>query len=224
MELSLLLLLAQREMNERPRALLMLALEQLELVRTALGLHRESAGAFGLAAVMGPGIVSVTGMSDPSSLAIPQTPDEMIAFARSWAAPGRKATIAARSFVHELVVLRRAVGAAARFAPDPAAAERRAAQFDTAYPMLVQLRDTLAHLDERFVAESYGKSIPIQPATVDGQTLDPGVSVRPGRISGHVKSGAFVDLPVDEEVLQAARSLILGVIARFPEKAAGPPG
>lgn len=129
--------------------------------------------------------------------------------------PGEVVNIAARSFVYELAVFRLALRRAAAVSGDPAG-EAATAAFDVAVPGLVPVRDTLAHLDERFARESRGRRIVPQPTTVDGDTLDLGIAMTADRIGAHTADGSFQFVELNEGTVASATTYLRAVIALYP--------
>lgn len=79
-----------------------------------------------------------------------------------------RAILSARAFVYEAANLRGlAVAIGRRFPKLQADAERAVADFDAALPHLMELRDSQAHMDERWAARARGRRIELERGSSD---------------------------------------------------------
>ncbi len=130
--------------------------------------------------------------------------------------PGEVVDLAARSFVYELAVFRLMLRSVSLHAADQVAAQMLCSQFDIAVPGLVPVRDTLAHLDERFAGLSRGRSINPVATTVGTNILDLGIVVRNDRIGAHTADGSFQEVMMTSATIDAALDFIRGMTLLFP--------
>lgn len=216
MDVWLLLEIANRDMPGEARRLLTLGGHQLALAETALELHQETSGDFTAANLAGPGIASVSGGFAAFANTRPRNAHEVMALATAMLRPSRRSELGARTFVYELAVLRRAAVAVGKLTPCPDEARALIARFDASCPTLVKLRDTLAHMDERFIGEARRVAIAVQPAMVGNEALEPGLSVAPGSLSGHLADGSFGRVEISGVVRDAAKALLIDLTRLFP--------
>ena len=128
-----------------------------------------------------------------------------------------KMTVAAKAFVYEAATLRQLAVDVARRYPQFAADTRLAlAKFDQALPLLMELRNSQAHLDERLNFKSRRTSIKVKY----GEKLDPhgfGLITLP-HVSGQTiqattESGEHAVIAINAEAAIAAEHLVRGVFA-----------
>lgn len=223
MDVELMLGLGARDLSERQATLLWSALRQLQLAKAAARVHREmmarggitSTAAFasrGLHQEQTNGAFIATMLSDnpPSSEA------EISRIVGEVGFPGAAAESAARACIYELAVFRNLMRAASKQVAERSAADAVVTAFDDEVPGLVAVRDTLAHLDERFSGEARGRAISPQTTTVQGEVMELGAVVEIDRISAHTASGQFVTVNIGDDTFTATRKAFRGMIALFP--------
>lgn len=132
--------------------------------------------------------------------------------------PSQVIHMTARSFVYELAVFRNLMK---RLAEDvPASrfeyAAGRLERFDSALPNLVAIRDSLAHIDERFMGMNRKKPISPQKTTVGGNDLDLGAALNGDRLGIHTKTGAYEEIAITEATFNAAVVLLVNLVTCFP--------
>lgn len=146
----------------------------------------------------------------------PTSAEEMLPVLREVAFPGHAAELAARAYVYELAVLRNALNRVVPLAPDPTVAQALVDAFMNNHPHIVGVRDTLAHLDERYVSEARRRTFTAQAGPVGRDILNHGLAILPDRISAHMASGQFGEVLISGAVVRQARQLVVDFAGLFP--------
>ena len=137
-----------------------------------------------------------------------------------------KMTVAAKAFIYEAATLRQlAVDVVRRYPQFALDADRSLADFDQALPMLMELRNSQAHLDERLNFRARGKGIKVKyPEVLDphgfGTITLPHVSGQ--TIQSTTESGEHAVITVDAAAVAAAEKLVRGVFLSL-SASRGPP-
>lgn len=223
MDFELMMELGARDLSERQATLLWSGLRQLQLAKAAARVHREMMARGGVTSTAafasrglhqeqtnGAFIAALLSDSPPSSEADVSRIAEEVGF------PGAAAESAARACIYELAVFRNLMKAASNQVPERSAADAVVAEFDADVPGLVSVRDTLAHLDERFSGVARGRAISPQPTLVQGELMELGAVVEIDRISAHTASGQFVTVNFGDDTFIATRNAFRRMIALFP--------
>lgn len=223
MTVQLIMDLGARKMDSHPTTLMWAAFRQLTLVKAALRLHVEHLGrgeVTSVATFASQGLFSEVNSGSVISHSLrhgfPTTIDDASALIDDVQFHGAAAEIVTRGFVYELAVFRNMLRAVASHTTDEVACESAVSTFDGKVPDLVPLRDTLAHLDERYRGLSRGRGINPQPTSVQGETLDLGLVLESGRIGAHAADGQFRQVEISDSTVEAATELFQTVVALFP--------
>lgn len=125
----------------------------------------------------------------------------------------------ARSFVNELALFRKLLGRASIVRQDLKTGYGRLLQvFDATAPGVVEVRDTLAHLDERVLAESRGKKFALAPNSQGGTTLTLGLRLSGSCLGGHVFDGTYVEIALTSGTLQKCAEILWDAYGLYPAK------
>lgn len=144
--------------------------------------------------------------------------DELGLDQRDWSAERDRMTVAAKAFVYEAVTLRLvAVDIARRFPQFANDTDRGLKAFDTAFPQLVELRNSQAHFDERINFRARAKRI--TPTSFQGEAPFPvGSLLAPPQvcgstIQGTTETGGHAVIEISDRTVKAAERLVVSVFA-----------
>lgn len=217
---------SNHEVDADSRRLLSAAANQLRLLKRAEVRFRE----IGIAAPNRRAFHADTGTSvmaglpaeqDDKLMAVierRQPAEIMAALEASYVAPAMERELLARAFVYELALYRKIIERAQKVRADLSGYSALLQRIDAVAPGVVALRDSLAHLDERVLAESRGRDILAVPTTENGETINLGLRLSGSRFGGHAADGQFAEVDVSEDTLGECASVLWDAYGLFTAK------
>ena len=136
----------------------------------------------------------------------------------------RAVFIHAQSFVSSLAVLQRSLLALAKYDFEPAVASRikeAVDDFGLALPGLKDVRDSVAHVEERVRSEARGKKITTQPIS-NSLIHAPGggamvvIALNNQHYGGTIADGTYAEVEVADATTEVARAAVQAVFAALP--------
>lgn len=213
---------ALRDLPARAEQWMYMATRQVGLIDASQALHARYLSEGGIESIQYEASGQYSERNDGSlyhrlmAIYQPTTIEEATPMLRELSFPGHAAELAARAFVYELAVLRNVLNRIVPLTPKPDTAQALVDAFMTRNPDIVGVRDTLAHLDERYVSEARGRTFTAQPGSIGRDTLNHGLAILPDRISTHMADGRFGEVWINENVVQQARQVVVDIAELFP--------
>lgn len=132
--------------------------------------------------------------------------------------PDTRANLRARSFIYELALFIKLLEQIAAGRPDLAAAlSPSITALKAAAPGAIDLRELLAHFDERTLGRAYKKTISPVPHKTGGEIIGLGLHREGKTFGGHTANGSFVGITIDGAVVSACRAALVGMLQAYPE-------
>lgn len=225
MDSGLMLQIIHRQVDAGSKALLTQAVSQLSLLEVAVD-------DFALALRQAPGQSSNDAQSGISSssehgasvdalimgaIATRSATAIMIALRTHLMAPDARANLRARTFIYELALFIKMLEQIEAGRRDMVSLSVPITVLKAIVPDAINLRDSLAHFDERTLGRAHKKAIKAIPHQTGSEVVNLGLHRAGSTYGGHSANGTFVGVKIDQSVVTACRAALVSTLEAFPE-------